>query len=212
MLAPTPSALSLRLQGFRSAADKPAQQRVDSAAQRGAMASAIHIAVAAEPCDVQRGDGLRSFSARNDKDPLLISPRAARRLCDIQAHTLGSSQSLIAQLQIRDRSVLHHHKQFASDLIRSQGFVWKSRPVRHRRPPSKNGAAGEADDDERTTIRSPRERSELRSSSSSKSLQAPVTTPKALARACSQSKSQSQTGTFKVRLRFSFSFGFSFSF
>jgi hypothetical protein len=82
---------------------------------------------------------------------LLISPRAARRLCDIQAHTLGSSQSLIAQLQIRDRSVLQHHKQFASDLIRSQGFVWKSRPVR-------------------TTVEAQCERSELRSSS--KSLQA----------------------------------------
>src|SRR5260370_31333082 len=46
-------------------------------------------------------------------------------------------------------------------------------------------------------------RSEARASaasyqSSSKSLQAPVTTPQALARACSQSKSQSQTGTFKV--------------
>src|SRR5229473_8121626 len=182
MLAPTPSALSLRLQGFRSAADKPAQQRVDSAAQRGAMASAIHIAVAAEPYDVQRGDGLRSFSARNDKDPLLISPRAARRLCDIQAHTLGSSQSLIAQLQIRDRSVLHHHKQFASDLIRSQGFVWKSRPVRHRRPPSKNGAAGEADDDERTTVEAQRERSELRIVILIEILASPVTTPKALAR------------------------------
>jgi len=39
--------------------------------------------------------------------------------------------------------------------------VWKSRPVRHRRPPSKNGAAGEADDDERTTVEAQRERSEL---------------------------------------------------
>jgi hypothetical protein len=119
---------------------------------------------------VQGGDGLRSFSASNDKDPLLISPNAPRTLCDIQAHTFGSSQSLIVQLQICDLRPLHRHKQLASDLIRSQGFVWKSRPVPHRRPPSKKGAAGEADDDERTTIRSPRERSELRSSS--KSLQA----------------------------------------
>jgi hypothetical protein len=86
MFVPTPSALSLRLQGFRSTADEPAEQRVDS---------------------------------------------AARRLRDIQAHTLGSSQSLIAQLEIRDRSVLHRHKRLASDPIRSQGFVWKSRPVRH---------------------------------------------------------------------------------
>src|SRR5229473_3644373 len=162
MLAPTPSALSLSMQGFRSAADEPAQQRVDSAAQRSPMASAIHIAVAAESCDVQRGDGLRSLSASNDKDPLLISPGAARGLCDIHAHTLGSSQSLIAKLQIRNRSVLHRHKQLLSDLIRSQGFVWKSRPVRHRRPPSKNGAAGEADDDERTTVEAQRQRSELR--------------------------------------------------
>jgi hypothetical protein len=114
---------------------------------------------------------------------LLISPRAARRLCDIQAHTLGSSQSLIAQLQIRDRSVLHRDKQLASNLIRSQGFVWKSRPVRHRRPPSKNGAAGEADDDERTTVEAQREHSELQILI--ENLASPVTTPKALARACS---------------------------
>jgi hypothetical protein len=89
MFVPTPSALSLRLQGFRSTADEPAEQRVDS---------------------------------------------AARRLRDIQAHTLGSSQSLIAQLEIRDLCdlcFLHRDKQLASDPIRSQGFVWKSRPVRH---------------------------------------------------------------------------------
>jgi hypothetical protein len=41
---------------------------------------------------VQRGDGLGSFSASNDKHPLLISTDAARSLCDIQAHALGSSQ------------------------------------------------------------------------------------------------------------------------
>jgi hypothetical protein len=81
-------------------------------------------------------------------------------------------------------------------LIRSQGFVWKSRPVRHRRPPSKNGAAGEADDDERTTIRSPRERSELPILILIEILASPLTTPKAFAPACSQSKSQSQTGAF----------------
>ena len=110
---------------------------------------------------MQRGDGLRSFSASNDKDPLLISPGAARSLCDIQADTLGSSQSLITQLEICDLCPFHRNKQLASDLVRSQGFVWQSCPVRHRRPPSKKGAAREADDDERTTIRSPRERSEL---------------------------------------------------
>jgi hypothetical protein len=110
---------------------------------------------------VQRRDGLRSLSASNDKDPLLISPHASSRFSDIETHTLGSSQSLIAQLRVRDRSVLHRHKKLASDLIRSQGFVWKSRPVRHRRPPSKKGAAREADDDERTTVEAQRERSEL---------------------------------------------------
>src|SRR5260370_33065668 len=70
MLAPTPSALSLRLQGFRSAADEPAQHRVDYSAQRSPLPSAIHIAVAAEPCDLQGADGLRSFSAVNAQAPL----------------------------------------------------------------------------------------------------------------------------------------------
>src|SRR5258708_40061493 len=144
---------------------------------------------------MQRGDGLRSFSASNDKDPLLISPGATRSLCDIQPHTLGSSQSLVTQLQICDLR-LFTATSSSSDLIRSQGFVWKSRPARHRRPPSKNGAAGEADDDERTTVRSQRERSELQILILIEILASPVTTPKALARACSQSKSQSQTGTF----------------
>src|SRR6266851_4386060 len=101
-------------------------------------------------------------SPRADKDPLLIRTSASGGFSDVETHTLGRSQRLIAQLQIRDRSVLHRHKQLASDLIRSQGFVWKSRPVRHRRPPSKNGAAGESDDDERTTVEAQRERSELR--------------------------------------------------
>jgi hypothetical protein len=85
--------------------------------------SAIRITVATESCNVQRGNGLRSFSASNDKHALLISPSAARSLCDVQAHTLGSSQSLIAQLRICDRSVLHRDQQLASDLIGSQGFV-----------------------------------------------------------------------------------------
>jgi hypothetical protein len=83
---------------------------------------------------VQRSHRFGSFSTSNDKDPLLISPGAARTLCDIQAHTLGSSQSLITQLRIGDRSILDRHQQLASDLIPCQGFVWKSRPVRHRNP------------------------------------------------------------------------------
>src|SRR5260370_21207065 len=161
MLAPTPSALSLCLQGFRSAADEPAQERVDPAAESCAKASAICAAITAESCDVQRGDGLRSFSASNDKDPLLIRTNASSCFSNVETHTLGSSQSLITRLQICDLCPLHRHKQLASDLIRSQGFVWKSRPVRHRLPPPKNGPPGQADDDERTTVRSPREPSEL---------------------------------------------------
>src|SRR5258708_18011918 len=167
MLAPTPSALSPRMRGLRSAADKPAQERIDPTAKSCPETSAIRITVAAKSGNVQRSHRFGSFSTCNDKDPLLISPSAPRTLCDVETHTLGSSQSLIAELRIRDRSVLHRDKQLASDLIRGEVLVWKSRPVRHRRPPSKNGAAGEADDDERTTIRSPRERSELRSSSKS---------------------------------------------
>ncbi len=66
------------------------------------MASAIHIAVAAESCDVQRGDSFRSLSACNDKDPLLICTSASGGFSDVETHTLGRSQRLIAQLQIRD--------------------------------------------------------------------------------------------------------------
>jgi len=119
------------------------------------------------------------------KTRALICASAPGSLSNIQAHTLGSSQSLITQLQISDLCLLHRDKQLASDLIRSQGFVWKSCPVRHRRPPSKNGAAGEADDDEQTTIEAQRERSELEIVILIEILASPVTTPKALARACS---------------------------
>jgi hypothetical protein len=145
------------------------------ASPRHAEASSINVTVVAESCNVQCGDSLGSFSASNDKDPLVISPGAAGSLCDIQAHTLGSSQSLIAQLRISDLCLLHRDKQLASDLISSQGFVWKSQFVIVGLP-QKNGAAGEADDDERTTVEAQRELSasaaSWRSSSSSKSLQA----------------------------------------
>jgi hypothetical protein len=102
MLAPTPSALSLRMQGLRSAADEAAQERIDPAAQSGAKAGAIKITVAAEFRNVQCGDGLRSLTASNDKDPLLIRTSTPGSLSNIQTHTLGSSQSLITQLQICD--------------------------------------------------------------------------------------------------------------
>src|SRR5260370_19078693 len=169
-LAPTPSALSLRMQGLRSTADKPAQQRIDPAAQSCHQASAIRITVATESCNVQRSHRFGCFAAGNARDALLIRTSASGGFSNLETHTLGSSQSLIPQLQIGDLRLLHRANQLASNLIRIQGLVWKSLPDRHRRPPSKNGAAGAADDDERTTIRSPRERSELRSSS--KSLQA----------------------------------------
>jgi hypothetical protein len=114
MLAPTPSAtpsaLSLRMQGFRSAADESAQERVDPAAESCAKASAICAAITAESCDVQRGYALGSFSASNDKDPLLIRTGTPGSLSNIQAHTLGSSQSLIAEPRVGDRSVLHRHQ------------------------------------------------------------------------------------------------------
>ncbi len=182
MLAPTPSALSLRMQGLRSTADKPAQQRIDPAAQSCPQASAIRITVATESCNVQRSHRFGSFATCDAKNPLLIRTSASGGFSNVETHTLGGSQSLIAQLQIGDLRLLHRDKQLASNLIRSQGFVWKSRPVRHRRPPSKNGAAGEADDDERTTVEAQRERSELRIVILIEILASPVTTPKALAR------------------------------
>jgi hypothetical protein len=153
--------LSLGLQGFRSTADEAAQQRVDPAAQRCPEASAIRIAVATESCNVQRSHRFGSFATCDAKNALLIRTGASGCFSNVETHTLGCSLSLITQLWIGDLCLLHRDKQLASDLIGSQGFVWKSRPVRHRRPPSKNGAAGEADDDERTTVEAQRERSEL---------------------------------------------------
>ena len=113
---------------FRSTADESAEERIDSAAQRCPDSSGIHITVSAESCNVQRSHRFGSFSTSNDEDPLLIRTGAPGSLSNIQVHTLGSSQSLITELRIRNRSVLHRHKQLASDLVRSQGFVWKSRP------------------------------------------------------------------------------------
>src|SRR5229473_2280146 len=77
------------LQAFRSTADKPAQECIDSAAQRRPQASAC-IAVATEPCNVQRSHRFGSFATCDAKHALLIRPSAARSLSNIQAHTLGS--------------------------------------------------------------------------------------------------------------------------
>src|ERR1700687_2924070 len=202
---------------FRSTADESAEERIDSAAQRCPDSSGIHITVSAESCNVQRSHRFGSFSTSNDEDPLLIRTGAPGSLSNIQVHTLCSSQSLIPELRIRNRSVLHRHKQLASDLIRSQGFVWKSRPVRHRRPPSKNGAAGEADDDERTTVEAQRERSELEIVILIEILASPSDNAEGVGAGLLPIQIAIANGYFlesvyDLRLRFSFSFPFSFSF
>src|ERR1700682_6319338 len=68
------------LQGFRSTAAKPAQERIDPAAQSRTEASSINITVAAESCNVQRSRRFASFATRNAKHALLIRPSAARSL------------------------------------------------------------------------------------------------------------------------------------
>jgi hypothetical protein len=74
---------------------KPAQERIDPAAQRCRKTSAIRIAVATESCNVQRSHCLGCLAAGNARNALLIRTSAASRFSDIQAHTLGSSQSLV---------------------------------------------------------------------------------------------------------------------
>src|SRR5439155_7419330 len=111
---------------------------------------------------------------------------ASRPFRDVQAHARGSAQRLIAQAAVADRGLPHCRQELASLLISEQFFKWKISKVRHRRLLSKAERGG--GDDERLESR------EITAEGEGfffPKMQAPVTTPKALARACIPSRSPS---------------------
>src|SRR5260370_37020450 len=114
----------------------------------------------AEGSDIECRRGFTDLTAGDCIDPLLIRvPRPAGSLSDIEAGTARGIKGLLTDPGIGNTSLTHQRQQLPRSLICDELLVWKSRPVLHRRPPLK--AAAEDGDEERTTIRSPRERSDL---------------------------------------------------
>src|SRR5258706_10625698 len=131
--------------------------------------------------DVESRGDLAILAASDGIDPRLVGrPCTAGALGDVQTDTRHSAHCLIPQAALRDGRFTNSIEELSRLLVSDQLFEWKTSKVRHRRLLSK--AERGAGDDER--LECPETARAEGEGSSFPKMQAPVTTPQALARAC----------------------------